>query len=208
MIAHPQRDDLLLAFSDLLLGARGAGVAARVFKPHLSHASCVAWSNPDQAPATSAMGVRLRHVRALQVARARAGRWRAWVIAKTNPPQLLERGTGRARAQWHTGRRDDFHVKCDRSIPGSRAALGSHAACDRGLRAAFASVCHARRVVTFWAPHKGIARPIVAVRGPSEHCNEEVIDYFRRCVEHAAQAAAIRRDSLVRQPQVPLGGAD
>ena len=26
---------------------------------------------------------------------------------------------------------------------------------------------------------------------PSEHCNEEVIDYFGRCVEPAAQAAAI-----------------
>jgi hypothetical protein len=37
MMAQPQRDDLLLAFSDLLLGARGAGIASRVFKAHLSH---------------------------------------------------------------------------------------------------------------------------------------------------------------------------
>ena len=55
---------------------------------------------------------------------------------------------------------------------------------------------------------------------PSEHCNEEVIDYFGRCVEPAAQADAIlwtwttiafmadshgrsitAWDSLVRRPQ-------
>ena len=90
-MTQPQRDVLLLAFSDFLLDARDAGVAARVFKAHLSHAPGVAWSNPDQATATSAMGVRLRHVRALPVAHAYAGRWGAWVIAKTNLPQLLER---------------------------------------------------------------------------------------------------------------------
>src|SRR3984893_15239111 len=31
------------------------------------------------------------YVRALPVAHARAGRWGAWVIAKTNRPELLER---------------------------------------------------------------------------------------------------------------------
>ena len=44
MMAQLERDDLLLAAGNCLFGARRAGVTARVFKAHLSHALCVAWS--------------------------------------------------------------------------------------------------------------------------------------------------------------------
>jgi hypothetical protein len=51
-----------------------------------------------------------------------------------------------------------------------------------GFRLPRAPGCH------FRPPQKGIAR-LLAAR--VEHCNEEVIDYFGRCVEPAAQADAI-----------------
>jgi hypothetical protein len=62
----------------------------------------------------------------------------ARVRAKTNLLQLLERELA-SLATVTNGRRGDFHVECDRPVPGSRAAPGSHAARARSAGCASGS---------------------------------------------------------------------